>query len=61
MANKERKNSESQEDSPKRLGRLSMEGLDVEDALKGAIEVTPPERDPQPGDDVDDGDTTADD
>lgn len=41
--------------APERLGPLSMEGLDVEEALKGAMEVTPPERDPEPGDDEDDG------
>lgn len=54
MANKERKTSESQEGVPERLGHLSMEGLDVEEALKGAMEVTLPERDTEP--DEDDGD-----
>ena len=47
--------------NPERLGRLSMEGLDVEEALKGAMEVTPPERDTEPGDDDEDRHTTADD
>jgi hypothetical protein len=30
--------------TPKRLGRLSMDGLDLEEALRGAMEVEPPSK-----------------
>jgi hypothetical protein len=47
MANKPKQLTKDQQAKPARLGRMTMAPLGLEDALRGAMQVTPPAQKPK--------------